>query len=85
MDTEEDLSGLALMENLADLALQLIKLTDDRIMSEPRYLSGDDYALNGGYEELINCNKCGTEFDRTQYKSETCSACEDKEMEGIKI
>ena len=54
-------------------------------MSEPMYLSGDDYAHNGGYEDLIDCDDCGTEFDRTEYKSDTCSACEDKEMEGIKI
>jgi hypothetical protein len=54
-------------------------------MSEPRYLSGDDYAQNGGYEDIINCDECGVEFDRTEYKSDTCSACEDKEMEGIEI
>jgi hypothetical protein len=54
-------------------------------MSEPMYLSGDDYAHNGGYEELINCDECGTEFDRSEYRSDTCATCEDKEMEGIEI
>jgi hypothetical protein len=49
------------------------------------YLSGDDYAHNGYELDLINCDECGTEFDYAQYKSETCSACEDKEQEGIEI
>ena len=47
-------------------------------MSEPRYLSGDEYALNGGYEELIDCNECGVMFDRVEYQSDTCSDCEDE-------
>ncbi len=47
-------------------------------MSEPRYLSGDEYALNGGYEDLINCNECDVMFDRVEYQSDTCSECEDK-------
>ena len=46
-------------------------------MPEPRYLFGDDYAYNGGYEELINCNKCDVMFDRAEYQSDTCSNCED--------
>ena len=50
-------------------------------MSEPRYLSGDNYAHNGGYEELINCDDCGTEFDRTEYRSDTCATCEDRNIE----
>ena len=49
-------------------------------MSEPRYLFGDDYAYNGGYEELINCKECAVEFDRTEYQSDTCSECEDKRV-----
>jgi len=47
-------------------------------MSEPRYLFGDDYAYNGGYEELINCVVCSKEYDRVEYRSDTCSDCEDK-------
>jgi hypothetical protein len=47
-------------------------------MSEPRYLFGDDYAYNGGYEELINCDTCAVEFDRVEYRSDTCSDCEDE-------
>ena len=47
-------------------------------MSEPRYLSGDKYALSGGYEDLINCNECDVMFDRVEYQSDTCSECEDK-------
>jgi DNA-directed RNA polymerase subunit RPC12/RpoP len=49
-------------------------------MPDPRYLSGDEYALNGGYEELINCKECAIEFDRTEYQSNTCSECEDKRV-----
>jgi hypothetical protein len=49
-------------------------------VSEPRYLEGDEYALSGGYEELINCKKCAVEFDRTEYQSDTCSECEDKRV-----
>jgi hypothetical protein len=49
-----------------------------RTMSEPRYLSGDEYAHTGGYEDLINCKECKKEFDRVEYQSDTCSECEDK-------
>jgi hypothetical protein len=49
-----------------------------RVMPEPRYLFGDDYAYNGGYEELIDCNLCGKMFDRVEYRSDTCSDCEDE-------
>lgn len=54
------------------------------LMSEPRYLFGDDYAYNGGYEELINCKECKAEYDRTEYQSDTCSDCEDKLIARIK-
>ena len=47
-------------------------------MSEPRYLMGDEYALTGGYEELINCLVCFKEYDRVEYRSNTCSDCEDE-------
>jgi hypothetical protein len=53
-------------------------------MSEPRYLSGDEFALSGGYEELINCKECAVEFDQVEYRSETCSDCEDKLIERKK-
>ena len=53
-------------------------------MPEPRYLSGDEYALSGGYEELIDCNKCGVMFDRVEYQSDTCSDCEDKRVKREK-
>jgi len=49
-------------------------------MSEPRYLEGDEFALSGGYEELINCKECAVEYDRTEYQSDTCSDCEDKRV-----
>jgi hypothetical protein len=49
-------------------------------MAEPRYLSGDEFALSGGYEELINCNECDVMYDRTEYQSDTCSDCEDKRV-----
>ena len=48
------------------------------LMSEPRYLMGDEYALTGGYEDLVNCKECAVEYDRTEYRSNTCSDCEDK-------
>ncbi len=48
------------------------------LMSEPAYLFGDDYAYNGGYEELIDCNICNKMFDRVEYRSDTCSDCEDE-------
>ena len=51
-----------------------------RTMSEPRYLEGDEFALSGGYEELINCKECAVEYDRTEYQSDTCSDCEDKRV-----
>ena len=47
-------------------------------MSEPRYLSGDEYAHTGGYEDLVNCKECKKEFDRVEYQSDTCSDCEDE-------
>jgi hypothetical protein len=47
-------------------------------MAEPRYLMGDEYALTGGYEDLINCLVCSKEYDRVEYRSDTCSDCEDK-------
>ena len=47
-------------------------------MSEPAYLFGDDYDYNGGYEELIDCNICKKMFDRVEYRSDTCSDCEDE-------
>lgn len=46
-------------------------------MSEPMYLSGDTYALTGGYDEIIDCDVCGEEFNRSEYHSDTCSKCED--------
>ena len=46
-------------------------------MSEPRYLMGDEAALAEYADELINCNKCKREFDRVEYRSDTCSDCED--------
>ena len=49
-------------------------------MVEPRYLSGDEFALNGGYEELVNCNECDVVFDQVEYRSDTCSECEDKRV-----
>jgi hypothetical protein len=50
------------------------------LMAEPRYLSGDEFALSGGYEELINCNECDVMYDRAEYQSDTCSECEDKRV-----
>ena len=49
-------------------------------MSEPRYLMGDEAALDEYADELINCNKCKKVFDRVEYRSDTCSECEDKEV-----
>ena len=49
-------------------------------MSEPRYLMGDEAALAEYADELINCNKCKKVFDRIEYRSDTCSECEDKEV-----
>ena len=47
------------------------------LMSEPRYLMGDEAALAEYADELINCNKCKKVFDRIEYRSDTCSDCED--------
>ena len=49
-------------------------------MAEPRYLMGDEAALAEYADELINCNKCKKVFDRIEYRSDTCSECEDKEV-----
>ena len=46
-------------------------------MSEPRYLSGDEYALSGGYEECVNCNESALEYDLTESHSATCSEREE--------
>ena len=46
-------------------------------MSEPRYLMGDEAALAEYADDLINCNECKREFDRIEYRSNTCSDCED--------
>jgi hypothetical protein len=46
-------------------------------VSEPRYLMGDDYALNGVEEDIVKCKECGSEFDYAYYHSRTCSDCED--------
>jgi len=53
-------------------------------MAEPRYLEGDEYALNGGYEELVDCKECKKEFDQLEYRSDTCSECEDKQVKREK-
>ena len=47
------------------------------LMSEPRYLMGDDYALNGVEEDIVKCKECSTEFDYSYYRSHICSDCED--------
>jgi len=57
---------------------RLLPIDLRELMSEPRYLSGDEFALSGGYEELINCNECDVMYDRVEYQSDTCSDCEDK-------
>jgi DNA-directed RNA polymerase subunit RPC12/RpoP len=49
-------------------------------MSEPRWLDGDDFALNEDFQDLINCKECSVEYDRTEYQSDTCSDCEDKRV-----
>ena len=54
-------------------------------MSEPRYLMGDEYALTGGYEELINCLVCSKEYDRVEYRSNTCSDCEDEMIKRERV
>ena len=60
--------------------VKLLPIGLRELMSEPRYLSGDEFALSGGYEELINCKECAVEYDRTEYQSDTCSDCEDKRV-----
>ena len=62
------------------LVIRLVGLGKRAKMPEPRYLMGDEYALTGGYEELINCKECAVEYDRTEYQSDTCSDCEDKRV-----
>jgi hypothetical protein len=62
------------------LVIRLVGLGKKAKVSEPRYLSGDEFALSGGYEELINCKECAVEYDRTEYQSDTCSDCEDKRV-----
>ena len=47
-------------------------------MSEPRYLEGDDHALNGVEFDIVKCKECESEYDYAQYHSYTCSDCEDK-------
>ena len=45
-------------------------------MSEPRYLMGDSAAL--AEYEIINCDVCSKEFNRSEYRSDTCVNCEDE-------
>jgi len=47
-------------------------------VSEPRYLEGDDYALNGVELDIVKCKECASEYDYAEYHSYTCSDCEDK-------
>lgn len=47
-------------------------------MSEPRYLEGDEYALNGVELDIVKCKECESEYDYAQYRSYTCVECEDK-------
>jgi hypothetical protein len=47
-------------------------------MAEPRYLMGDEYALNGVELDIVKCKECAGEYDYAQYHSYTCSDCEDK-------
>jgi hypothetical protein len=47
-------------------------------VSQPRYLMGDDYALNGVEMDIVKCKECASEYDYAQYHSYTCSDCEDK-------
>ena len=65
---------------IATTAGQLTIVIVRYLVSEPRYLEGDEFALSGGYEELINCKECAVEFDSTEYQSDTCSECEDKRV-----
>ena len=60
------------------LVIRLVGLGKRAKMPEPRYLMGDEYALTGGYEELINCLVCSKEYDRVEYRSNTCSDSEDE-------
>jgi len=47
-------------------------------MSEPRYLSGDEYAHTGVELDIVKCKECVSEYDYAEYHSYTCSDCEDK-------
>jgi uncharacterized CHY-type Zn-finger protein len=47
-------------------------------VSEPRYLMGDSAALAEYEDEIINCDVCSKEFNRSEYRSDTCSECEDE-------
>ena len=49
-------------------------------MPEPRYLMGDEYALNGAELDIVKCKECASEYDYAQYRSYTCSDCEDKQV-----
>ena len=53
-------------------------------MSEPRWLDGDDFALNEDFQDLINCKECSAVYDRLEYESDTCSDCEDIMIEKLK-
>ena len=59
------------------LVIRLVGLGKRAKVSEPRYLMGDEAALAEYADELINCNKCKREFYRVEYRSDTCSDCED--------
>jgi predicted RNA-binding Zn-ribbon protein involved in translation (DUF1610 family) len=48
------------------------------LMSEPRYLSGDEYAHTGVELDIVKCKECGSEYDYAEYHSYTCSDCEDE-------
>lgn len=49
-------------------------------MSEPNY--GIDPVFNSTY--IANdCDVCGREFDYSEYKSDTCSSCDDKISERV--
>jgi len=47
-------------------------------VSEPRYLSGDEYAHTGVELDIVKCKECASEYDYAEYHSYTCSDCEDK-------
>lgn len=48
-------------------------------MSSFDYLNGYDpgFWQEGEWQK---CDKCGTEFDRNEYNSDTCVECEDEEV-----